>query len=157
MAAGKWKVYDQSKKWIGDGTLDLDATTLWHMALFLSTSNCNDLTLATPNFAALTNEVAGSFGYSTGGVALTGITWTQTAGVVTFDVDPAQWTASGGSITARFAVIYRQGTYNAIVSPALCVCLLDTTPANVTVTSGNTLTITPNASGVFTLSGANVD
>lgn len=157
MPAGKWKIYNQSKLWLADGTLDLDATTLWHMALFQSTSNCNTLSLATPNFAALTNEVANLNGYSTGGTALSGISWTQLSGTATFTSSAAQWTASGGSITARFAVIYRQGTYNSIVSPLLCVCLLETAPADVTVTSGNTLTITPNASGIFTLSGANVD
>jgi hypothetical protein len=157
MPAGKWKIYNQSKIWIGDGTLDLDATSLWHMALFQSTSNCNTLTLATPNFAALTNEVAALNGYSTGGTPISGISWTQSSGTATFTSSAATWTASGGNITSRFAVIYRQGTYNAIISPLLCVCLLDTAPADVTVTSGNTLTISMNLSGIFTMSGANVD
>jgi hypothetical protein len=37
------------------------------------------------------------------------------------------------------------------------VCLLDTAPADVTATDGNTFTITMNASGVVTLSGATAD
>lgn len=156
MAAGKWKVYAKAKQYIGDGTHDLDATTNWKMALFQSTSNCDTLT-SHDTYSDLTNEVAGSFGYTTGGVALTGITWTESGGTVTFDCDNAAWTASGGAITARFAVIYRDATVNSIVKPLLCVCLLDTTPADVTVTDTNTLTIAINASGVFTLSGATTD
>jgi hypothetical protein len=39
----------------------------------------------------------------------------------------------------------------------LCVCLLDTTPADVTATNGNTFTIVMNASGLWAASGANVD
>ena len=44
-----------------------------------------------------------------------------------------------------------------LVDPIVCVCLLDTTPADVTATDTNTLTVQINASGVFTLSGATVD
>jgi len=61
--------------------------------------------------------------------------------------DPADmvWTASGGSITARFAVLYENA------GDVVCYCLLDSTPADVTATDGNTLTITLHASGIFTL------
>jgi hypothetical protein len=157
MAAGKFKLYDLAKKYIGDGTHDLDDTTNWKMALFLSTSNANTLSVGTNIFGDLTNEHAAANGYTAGGVALTGITWTNSGGTITFDCNDPVWTASGGSIVARFAVIYRNATVNSIVKPLLCVCLLDTTPADVTATTGNTLTIQINASGVFTLSGANTD
>ena len=157
MAAGKWKVYELSKKYLADGTFDLDDTTNWKMALFLSTSNAETLSVGTNVYGDLTNEHANANGYTTGGVALTGVTWSRSGGTITFDVDNAVWTASGGSIVARFAVIYKNATVNSIVKPLLCVCLLDTTPANVTATTGNTLTISINASGVFTLSGADVD
>jgi hypothetical protein len=63
---------------------------------------------------------------------------------VAWSADPV-WTASGGSITARFAVIYE------VSGTVLCYCLLDSTPADETATNGNTLTVTPNASGIFTL------
>jgi len=158
MAAGKWKVYEIAKKYLADGTHDLDDTTNWKVALFLSTSNANTLSVGTNVYGDLTNEHANANGYTTGGVANTSETWTNSGGTITFDMstDPT-WTASGGSITARFAVIYRNATVNTIVKPLLCVCLLDTTPADVTATDGNTLTIVINASGIFTLSGANVD
>ncbi|MEO7836209.1 MAG: hypothetical protein ABIS21_01045 [Acidimicrobiales bacterium] len=65
---------------------------------------------------------------------------------VTVDIttDPV-WTASGGSIVARYAVIYE------VAGRVLCYALLDSTPADVTATTGNTLTVAANASGLFTL------
>ena len=66
------------------------------------------------------------------------------AGTTTVTVDIATdpvWTASGGSIVARFAAIYE------VSGDVLCYCLLDSTPANVTATTGNTLTVAAHASG----------
>jgi len=157
MAAGKFKVYDKAKKYIGDGTHDLDDTTNWNMALFLSTSNANTLSVGTNVYGDLTNEHANANGYTTGGIALTSVVWTESSGTITFDCDNPVWTASGGSIVARFAVIYRNATVNTIIKPLLCVCLMDTTPGDITATTGNTLTVTINASGVFTMSAGNVD
>jgi hypothetical protein len=156
MAAGKWKFYEFAKEYLADGTHDVDDTTNWKMALFLSTSNADTLGGTNDVYGDLTNEHANANGYTTGGVAIgSGVTWTETAGgTMTFDCSDGVWTATGGSITARFAVIYRDATVNGIVKPLLCVCLLDTTPADVTATDGNTLTVQINASGVFTLSGA---
>jgi hypothetical protein len=151
MPAGKWKLYDTAKLNIGDGTTDLNSHT-FKMALFTSASNANTLTNST--LASLTNQVANANGYTTGGNTLASVTWTQTGGVATFDAADSTWTASGGSITARFAVIYDDTSAS---DSLVCVCLLDTTPADVTVTDGNTLTIQFNASGIFTLSGATTD
>ena len=158
MAAGKWKVYEEAKEGLADGTFDMDNAALGlTMALFLSTSNCETLSVGTGVYGDLTNEHANANGYTTGGIALAGETWSQAAGVATFDCSDVVWTASGGSIIARFAVIYVNATVNGRVKPLLCVSLLDTTPADVTATTGNTLTIAINASGVFTVSGATVN
>ena len=157
MAAGKWKLYELAKKRIGDGTFDLDAASSWKLALFLSTSNANTLSVGTNVYGDLTNEHANANGYTTGGVAITTPAWTNASGTITFDCDDAAFNASGGSITARFGVIYWNATVNSIVKPLLCVCLLDTTPADVTATDGNPLNIVMNASGLFTLSGATAD
>jgi hypothetical protein len=155
-AAGKWKLYESSKLYLADGTLDLDDNTNWKIALFLSTSNCNTLGGTNDVYGDLTNEHANANGYTTGGATFTP-TWAQAAGTATLDGNDPVWTASGGSIVARFAVVYKNATVNSIVKPLLCVCLLDTAPADVTATTGNTLTITMNASGLWTLSGAAVD
>ena len=156
MAAGKWKIYDVAKLWLSDGTFDLDLNTNWNVALCSSTSNANTLSLASPIYANLTNELTTANGYTVGGVAVTP-TWTQSGGTATFDSTDPQWTASGGSITARFAVLYKNATVNTIVKPLMCVCLLDTTPADVTATTGNTFTIVMNASGLWAASGAATD
>lgn len=156
-AAGKWKLYQTAKLYLADGTFDMDDTTNWKVALWLSTSNANTLGGTNDVYGDLTNEHANANGYTTGGVAASGITWTQSAGTATFDIADPVWTASGGSIVARFSTIYKNATVNTIVKPLLAVTLLDTAPADVTTTTGNTFTITINASGVFTLSGADVD
>jgi hypothetical protein len=158
MAAGKWKLYEAAVLRLSDGTFDMDNASLGlKMALFLSTSNCNTLSVGTGVYGDLTNEVATNFGYTQPGQALTGETWTKSGSVTTFDCDNVVWTASGGDIVARYAVIYCDATVNSIVKPLLCVSLLDVSPANVTATNGNTFTVAINASGVFTVTAGTAD
>lgn len=154
-AAGKWKVYEQTKLQLGKATFDLTAGT-YNCALFTSASNAQTLT-ASNKLADLTNEVSNANGYTTGGVALASVTYANVAGTETFTSGVAQWTASAAGIVARSAVIYKVGTFTTIVNPIICVCYLDATPADVTATAGTTLTITMNASGIWTLSGATTD
>lgn len=138
-AAGAWTFPDSARTDLLNGTFDLDSDT-WKMALFLSTSNIG---AASTTYAGLTNEHANANGYTTGGTAITiSLSGTTT---VTADSTDATWTASGGSIVARFAVIYEVG------GRVLCYCLLDSAPADVTITTGNQLTVQINVSGVFTL------
>ncbi len=109
--------------------------------MFLSTSNIG---AASTTYAALTNEVANSFGYTTGGNAVT-LSRTGTTTVTFTTTNPTAWTAAGGSITAKFGVLYE------VAGRVVCYFLLDSGGADVTATDGNTLTITINVSGVFTL------
>jgi hypothetical protein len=141
MAAGAWTFTNSGRTSLLNGTFDIDSDT-WLMALFLSTSNIG---ASSTTYAGLTNEHANGNGYTTGGESITLTLSGTTTVTVDIDTDPV-WTASGGSITARFAVIYESG------GNVLCYCLLDDTPADVTATDGNTLTVAANASGVFTLS-----
>lgn len=138
-AAGAWTFTSGGRTSLIDGTFDVNSDT-YKMALFLSTSNIG---AASTTFAGVTNEHAAANGYSAGGTAITlSLSGTTT---VTTDSTDATWTASGGSIVARFAVIYEVG------GNVLCYCLLDAAPADVTVTDGNVLTVQIHASGVFTL------
>ena len=155
-AAGKWKLYEEAKLAIADGDIHFDSDA-FEIALYLSTSDCNTLT-GTRTLATLTNQVATDYGYtqadgSAGGKVLT-VTTGNTTGTIKVDGDDPEWTASGGSITARFAVIIDGTTAS---NQAIAVCKLDSADADVTATTGNTLTITQNASGMFTLSGAAID
>ena len=151
-AAGKWKLYEQAKLDIANGLMDLD-THSFKIALFTSVSNCNTLS-GTTTLASLTNQVATANGYTQNSKAVT-LTTANSGGTITVDetTNPS-WTANGGSITARFAVIYNDTHAS---KQALCVCILDTAPADVTATDGNTFAITQNSSGIFTISGASID
>jgi hypothetical protein len=157
MAAGKFKFYDFSLKYLEDGTFDMDDGTNWKAAILTSGSNANTLSLGTAIYSDWTGEHTSSNGYTTGGIALTNVVLNKVGRVIKFTCDPAVWTAAGGNITGRFLGIYKNATVNGVVKPILCVCLVDTTPADVTATPGNTWTFTPNASGIYDISGANVD
>lgn len=139
MAAGTWTFTSAGRTDILAGTLATGDT--YKCALFLSTSNIG---AASTTYAGVTNEVANAVGYTTGGIAITFTVSGTTTVTVDIATDPV-WTAAGGSITARFAVLYEVG------GRVLCYALLDSTPADVTATDGNTLTVAANASGVFTL------
>lgn len=141
MAAGAWVFTDAGRTNLLNGTFDLDTDTFL-MALFLSTSNIG---AASTTYAGLTNEHANNNGYTTGGISLGQFALSGTTTVTVDETTNPQWTATGGSIVARFAVIYESG------GNVLCYCLLDSTPADVTATDTNTLTVTFHASGIFTL------
>lgn len=140
MAAGAWTFTNGSRTRLLNGTFDID-TDSFKCALFLSTSNIG---AASTTFAGVTNEHAAANGYTAGGIAVALTLSGTTTVTVDITTDPV-WTASGGSITARFAVIYE------VSGDVLCYCLLDSAPADVTATTGNTLTVAAHASGVFTL------
>ena len=141
MAADAWQFYNAFKESVGDGTIDLDGHTF--VMLLVGDGYTFDATDAL--VADIADELSGN-GYAR--VTLTGVTWAQVAGTATFDADAAVFTASGGSIVARRAIIIDD---TAAGDPLVCSALLDNTPADVTATDGNTLTITPHASGIFSL------
>jgi|TARA_R110000824_G_scaffold59323_1_gene159380 hypothetical protein len=140
MAAGSWTFTNTGRTSLLNGTFDLD-TDSFRIALFLSTS---DLGATSAAYSDLTNEVATAYGYTQNAKAVT----LALSGTTTVTVDETTnpvWTASGGSLVARSAAIYK------VSGNVLCYCLLDSAPADVTATDGNSLTITISASGLFTL------
>ncbi len=141
MAAGAWQFYDDGLEDILDGTVDLDTDTI---KCQLHTSSYS------PTDADLTasNEHANGNGYTTGGVTLTTITVTNSSGTITIDCtapDPIRWTASGGSIVAKYAVIIKSGT-----TQPLLYCDLETGGGSETASDGNNFDITIHASGIAT-------
>ena len=115
-----------------------------HTSLWVPANATNEV------YADLTNELATAFGYTVGGITLTGIALTQTAGVVKFTSAAAVWTAAGGSIPAwRYGVVRASGTLNGKVDPIVGYFLGDNTPADVPATTApNTLTVTMAANGI---------
>lgn len=147
MAASAWQLYNDGKRYIGNGTIQLGVNN-FKMALFRSASNVSTFTLST--FASLTNEISATGGYVSGGKALVPATgqWTTGASAkqmkFTYSTVGLTFTASGASLTnVKYAVIYNSA------GKLLCFCQLSS--SQFTVTSPNTLTILPAATGVFTL------
>lgn len=98
--------------------------------------------------AVSANEAAGT-GYTAGGTALTTKTVTLAAGVTTFAADPLTWAAS--TITAKYAVLVRRaGASLAAGDKLIAYCDLNNSGGSVSTTAG-ALTITWNASGLFSL------
>jgi hypothetical protein len=137
MASGAFTLYNSAGELLGDGTIDLDTHT-FKLALVASGYTPS---LAHDEFADITNELSTAHGYTAGGQTLTGVTWSRTGGATKFDSDPAVWTAAGGSITARYAVLY-DDTNDKLIGYVL----LDATPANVTATIGTPFVVTPHVS-----------
>lgn len=92
----------------------------------------------------ITNELSGN-GYAR--VTLANVVFTRTTNVTKFSCDSAVFTASGGSIVGRYFFIYDDTVAN---DPLVGYGLIDSSNADVTTTTGNTLTISPNAAGWFT-------
>lgn len=154
MPAGKWKMYEAAKLAWANGEIDFNSHT-FKINLYSSASNANTLGGGTiTQLADITNQLATANGYTQNSKTLTMAT-SNSSGTITVDeTSNPVWTASGGPITARFAVIYDDTHASDI---PVFVCLLDTAPADVSASDGNTFTININASGLITFSGAAVD
>ena len=151
MAASAWQLYNSAKKHIGDGTITLGAG-VFKMVLASASSNASTFTLSV--YASLTNEIAATGGYVTGGRDLVPATAQWTTGASAKQLKFTQttagltFTASGASLTdIKFAILRNSTSGGA--GKLLCFCQLSS--ANFTVTSPNTLTVIPAATGIFTL------
>jgi hypothetical protein len=143
-------IYNSFREYLADGTFDLNSNTF---KLSLHTSSYTPNQTNDDVFADVSaSELSTANGYTNGGATLGSVTLTRSAGTVTFDAADVVWTASGGSIVARYAILRASGTLNGRVDPLVAYILLDTTPADVTTTTGNTLTVQFNASGILTIS-----
>lgn len=142
--AASFTFYNSFREYLGDGTIDLDTHTFKVMLV------ASGYTFSAAHTAKsdITNELSTANGYTAGGATLASVNWGHSGGTATFDAADTSWTASGGSIVARGAVIYDD---TAASDQLVAYVLLDTTPADVTATDGNPLTLVWNAFGIFTL------
>lgn len=150
MAAGAFIFPDLAKLNISNATNLLNPANTFKLALVSSAWTPNNTTNEVWADVSA-NEIAAGNGYTAGGGTLANDALTQTAGVVKFTSDAFVWTATGGSIPAwRRGVVYASGTMNGKVNPIVGHFLGDNTPADIPATTvGNTLTVTPNASGIL--------
>lgn len=153
MAAGAIIIPNKAKLNMFSATDLLNPANTFKLALCTSALTPNDGDAGNEVWGDVSgNEIAAGNGYTAGGIALTGVTLTQSGGTVKFTSSAAQWTATGGNIPAwRYGYIYAVGTFNGKVNPIVGHFLGDATPADIPVTTtGNTLTVTPNAAGLLT-------
>ena len=144
MAANKWRVYDEAKKYICNGGIDLDTAAI-RMKIVKGT-----------DAATVSNHTRSSFSLSTGtGLVFSGGTALRTpaavsvrmsaGSVMVFDFTAVVFTASGSLTSLQYAVI------GVSAGVAIAWCKLSATAF--ALTAGNSLTITPAAAGVFTITG----
>ena len=151
MAATAWQLYNSAKKYIGNGTITLGAG-VFKMVLAETASNASTFTLST--YASVTNEIGAAGGYVTGGRDLVPATaqWTVGASAkqqkFSMSAVGLAFTASGASlVNIRYAIL--RNSTGAAAGKLLCFCQLSS--SQFTVTSPNTLTVLPAATGIFTL------
>lgn len=144
MAAGAFIFYSEAKKYLL--TAGINMSGQFRIALYTSASNAATATLSI--VSEVTNEVTEANGYSGSGKALVETFATgASASEFRFDATAVIWTATGGNITnVKFAVVWASGA-SAGARKLLCYSQLST--SQFTITTGNTLTITPSASGIF--------
>ena len=146
MAASAWAVVHTAKNRIGDKQIDLNTDVF--KCMLLSSAWTPDLAAQADYADISANELTTANGYTAGGLALTSVTWANSAGTQTWDADDPLWTATDSGITARYAVIYDDTDTSKTL---ICYSLLDTAPADVTADAGNAFVIQLDASGLFTL------
>jgi hypothetical protein len=154
MAAGPWKIYAKAKKYIGAGTITLGAG-VFKMSLHRASASAAILVLSTRStFASIPGEISATGGYATGGRNLVPATaqWTVGASAkqykFTYTTAGLVFTGSGAALNNIKYALLRNST-GAGAGKVLCFCTLST--AAFTVASGNTLTVGPATTGVFTL------
>lgn len=152
MAAQAWKIYREAKRRLGLGTLVMN-TGVFKMALFRNSASGTITSLSTISVkSSVAGEISATGGYVAGGKAIASVTWTTGASALQIAWDYLStglvFTASGASLSnIRYALLYKSASAGG--GPVVCYCSLSS--AAFTITSPNTLTIIPNASGVFTL------
>lgn len=161
MAAGTWKIYAKAKKYIGAGTIALGVGVggVYKMALLHASASAAILALSTRSvWSSLSSfEISARGGYVAGGRNIGPATGQWTVGAsakqykFTYTTAGIIFTASGSTLGNTKAIKYAviRNSTGAGAGKLLCFCTLST--AGFSISSPNTLTILPAATGVFTL------
>lgn len=87
-------------------------------------------------------------GYTAGGQTLTGVSWSRSGNVYTFDCADPVWSATGGSLSAAYLVIVDTTPGTDATNPVIGYVNLDGAGGTVTATDAS-FTVTVNASGLL--------
>ncbi|TDI82539.1 MAG: hypothetical protein E2O80_02025 [Betaproteobacteria bacterium] len=137
MTAGPWVMHDTFIEDCVKGDVDID-TDVFKVILCSSASNAEDTSVVA--HASITNQLATANGYTQDDevVALTG---SNSAGSYTIDGDDPSWDVVTADLVFRFAVIYDDTHASKLIVAHM---LADDTPADVTQTPDNPITIQIN-------------
>jgi hypothetical protein len=164
MAAGTWKLFTRAKRIMATGGNAMTAggitlgVGVFKMSLHRVSASANLLKISNggiSTFASVTGEISGGVGgYVAGGRNLVPVTGKLTVGAstkqmkFTYSTAGLVFTANGASLkNIKYAVV--RTSSGAGAGKVLCFCTLST--AAFPVATGNTLTISPAATGVFTM------
>lgn len=151
MPAGAWRVYGTAVEKIARNTLDLDTHT-FRIVLLTNAYTPNQNTHGT--WADMSAAQVSGTGYTANGRLVTQSV-SRTNLVVTFDTDDHSWPSS--TLTAKYAAIVRDANADGTLASTddlLCFCDLETGSGTGVSTTSAALTITMNASGLFTITAS---
>ena len=154
MAAGTFKIFGKAKKYMGNGTITLGAG-VFKMMLCRASASAKLLLLSTVStWASIPGEISARGGYAANGRNILPATGSWGSGASSrqmkfyYSTAGLVFTANGSALNnIKYAVI-RNATGSG-AGKLLCFCTLSATAFS--ISSPNTLTITPAATGVFTL------
>lgn len=146
MAAGDFTLFEEATKDVVNGVHDFTNDSI-KIALITASSTpaAADATPRWSDYSA--NEVSGT-GYTAGGTAIGNASVAEAGGTTTFDGDAVSWSQNGAGFTnARWGIVYNDTATN---DEAIGFIDLGGTVSQ----QAGDVTLTPNASGVFTLAVA---
>jgi len=157
MAQGTITLFNEFAESIADGRIDMDTHTFKAALTTLSVTGGISATDAVPTWGAggttnlATSEVSAGGGYTSGGIALSSVTWTQSGGVATFDAANISWTSagSGDPTTIKSLVIYSDTATNKDAIGFMDMTA-DAGTTAISLLSGD-ISVNWNASGIFAL------
>lgn len=155
MAASAWTVFNEFRRWMADGTIDLN-TTNFDLHLYTTAASANITNDALTTLGSIGNEVASGNGYTQSGFLMSE-TWStgDSAGQMRWDMSDIVLTATGGNIAnIRYALIVARTGASGKATANRVLMRAPLTTTQFTLNSGSTLTIaTPAGDGIFELSG----
>ena len=155
MAAGAWKIFTRAKRSLCTASTGINLDGVFRMCLCRTSASAGVLkntNTGISTWASVGGEISARGGYAANGRSIPAIKWTVGASTkqmkFSFTTAGLVFTASGSALNnIRYAVI--RNSTGAGAGKVLCFCTLST--AAFTISSPNTLTILPAATGVFTL------
>lgn len=140
--------YTMLAKSLVDKLADLDSDSLKVMLLSAYTvGSTQDTAQFVSDVLAVATEASGT-GYTAGGQALTGVTFTKSGHVYTLDCNDPSWATS--TVTAAFALFFDSTPGSNATNPVICYWDFGGNASS----TGAAFTLVINAAGILTATGS---